>query len=288
MKSRGMPARQGDIIPYVICKTDDTSSGIGARAFHPEEVLRADSGLHIDIEWYLKQQVLPTVNRLCEPIDGMHTAQLAECLGLDPGKVAYSDLASAERERRALKAAMSEKEYFAAATRWTPTCPACGVSAPFEGPVAKADGVLSSALVCGCGQALAVSMQAQLAIAVRRDIQRYYEGRVKCDECGSGSAPYRFASVNDSRCIVLGCRGTLSQVFSDRKLHMQLKYYDYLFDAERQLSIQDPADALHAGEILMRHRAELAGIRAVVKRFLDVNKANFVDLATLFSLVKVA
>lgn len=35
----------------------------------------------IDYEHYLSQQVLPPIERLCEPIEGTDRARLAECLG---------------------------------------------------------------------------------------------------------------------------------------------------------------------------------------------------------------
>lgn len=41
---------------------------IAERAFHPDE-LRSDSSLVIDGEYYLAQQVLPVVVRLCAPIE---------------------------------------------------------------------------------------------------------------------------------------------------------------------------------------------------------------------------
>lgn len=37
----------------------------------------------VDVEWYLTQQILPPIARLCEPIEGTSLAILAERLGLD-------------------------------------------------------------------------------------------------------------------------------------------------------------------------------------------------------------
>jgi DNA polymerase elongation subunit (family B) len=45
-----------------------SSGGVAERAFHPEE-LRSDASLCIDAEYYLGQQVLPVVVRLCAPIE---------------------------------------------------------------------------------------------------------------------------------------------------------------------------------------------------------------------------
>ena len=44
------------------------AGGIAERAYHPDE-LRTDPNLVIDAEYYLAQQVLPVVMRLCAPIE---------------------------------------------------------------------------------------------------------------------------------------------------------------------------------------------------------------------------
>lgn len=47
--------------------------------------LRSDTEF-LDYEHYLSQQILPPVERLCDPIEGTDRARLAQCLGLDPGR----------------------------------------------------------------------------------------------------------------------------------------------------------------------------------------------------------
>ena len=103
MKSRGGTARSGDVIPYVFCLGDggETSKSAQAeRAKHPDEIRRAGSDLKIgksplrarlaqlfnmrislDYEYYLSQQILPPIERLCDPIEGTDRSRLAECLG---------------------------------------------------------------------------------------------------------------------------------------------------------------------------------------------------------------
>lgn len=39
-----------------------------------------------DFEHYLSLQVLPPIERLCDPIEGTDRSRLAECLGLDPSR----------------------------------------------------------------------------------------------------------------------------------------------------------------------------------------------------------
>lgn len=53
------------------------------RAYHVDE-LKSNSQLLIDIKYYLEQQIHPVISRLCEPVEGVDAAFIAECLGLDP------------------------------------------------------------------------------------------------------------------------------------------------------------------------------------------------------------
>ena len=87
----------GDHIPYVICVSSPTAApgsvfahpegaSVAQRAHHPDEVFRSQSELTVDVEWYLSQQILPPISRLCEPIEGTSQATLSIQLGLDATK----------------------------------------------------------------------------------------------------------------------------------------------------------------------------------------------------------
>ncbi|KAL0059069.1 DNA-directed DNA polymerase alpha catalytic subunit pol1 [Marasmius tenuissimus] len=99
MKAKGGNARAGDVIPYIFCLPEGAETAKTAqsdRAHHRDELRKADSNLKIDYEYYLSQQVLPPVERLCEPIEGTDRARLAECLGLDPNRYRVTVSSSAE------------------------------------------------------------------------------------------------------------------------------------------------------------------------------------------------
>lgn len=103
MKAKGQSAKMGDVIPYIFCIPEGgvpQTSGKAPNAHHPDDVRRAGSTLKIgssslsssvwlpadllfrsDFEVYLTAQVLPPVERLCDPIEGTEKARLAECLG---------------------------------------------------------------------------------------------------------------------------------------------------------------------------------------------------------------
>ncbi len=95
----------GDHIPYVVTAppTDEygqqqqqqataKKESVPKRAHHPDEINRSNGALRPDVEWYLINQILPPISRLCEPIEGMSPRIIAEKLGLDSFK--YSGVVS--------------------------------------------------------------------------------------------------------------------------------------------------------------------------------------------------
>ena len=63
------------------CQGDHGQSN-ALRSFHPDEV--SSQNLSPDGQYYLQHQVHSVLARLCDPIDGLDSVQLAEWLGLDP------------------------------------------------------------------------------------------------------------------------------------------------------------------------------------------------------------
>ena len=92
-----MPVNVGDVIPYVICEVEGAKS-LALRAFHPSLVIKAKGALKIDTMWYLTQQILPPIGRLCKDIAGTDMTQLADCLGLDGRKYQQLERPSLEDE----------------------------------------------------------------------------------------------------------------------------------------------------------------------------------------------
>ena len=82
----------GNHIPYIITaplEQEATDQPLAKPASwaecarHSEKVARSSGVLKPDVEWYLTQQILPLISRLCEPIDGASQQILAMKLGLD-------------------------------------------------------------------------------------------------------------------------------------------------------------------------------------------------------------
>lgn len=90
----------------------------------------------IDYEYYLSQQLLPPIERLCEPLEGTERSRLAECLGLDPLKYrSGSGNGGNEEEERAfstLSSRMSDEARFRDVKRLVVSCTECDGQIEFE------------------------------------------------------------------------------------------------------------------------------------------------------------
>ncbi|OHT04413.1 DNA polymerase alpha catalytic subunit [Tritrichomonas foetus] len=76
MKERGQDVAQGTTIGYYVCKAD--SKNISLKAKSREEVSCFDE---IDVDWYLTNQLLHPLWRLCEPFGQMQISQIGNALG---------------------------------------------------------------------------------------------------------------------------------------------------------------------------------------------------------------
>jgi DNA polymerase alpha subunit A len=88
MLKANKPVNIGDHIPYVICLEGTEGATAPQRAIHPDELIRDPEKHNIDFEWYISNQLLPPISRLCEPIQGTSALILSEKLGLDTSKYA--------------------------------------------------------------------------------------------------------------------------------------------------------------------------------------------------------
>lgn len=116
-----------------------SAGGPAARAWHPDDVRKgvAAGVLNVDYEWYLTQQILPPVSRLCEPIAGTSQQRLATCLGLDAARFAarVGGAAGARDEDGGFvpRYVTADESRFAACDRLIVGCSGCGEVRPFPG-----------------------------------------------------------------------------------------------------------------------------------------------------------
>ena len=153
MKGKGSSVRAHDVIPYIMCLGEDGKAARTAqadRAFHPDDLRRQGSELKIgksllrrtiwdilivlDYDFYLDTQILQPILRLCDSIEGIDRARLAECLGLDPARFSTQSAGEvAEHQFFAFESQISEKERFKDASPLALRCLGCESTFNFEG-----------------------------------------------------------------------------------------------------------------------------------------------------------
>ncbi|EMD39179.1 hypothetical protein CERSUDRAFT_112852 [Gelatoporia subvermispora B] len=290
MKARGGSARSGDVVPYIFCVGEDgeaSKSTQADKAKHPDEVRRAGSEAKIDYEYYLAHQILPPIERLCDPIEGTDRARLAECLGLDPNRYKSSGEAE-ERQFGTLDSLMSDAERFKDTDPFIVQCRSCQGEIVFESIANRDTSLLRpSGPTCpGCqNQMGAASLQVQLEAQIREHINKYYESWTVCDDptCGNRT---RIMGVYGRRCLRNGCRGLVAFEYNDAQLYNQLRFYASLFDVDKALKSTTGA---RADEI--RALADVQGdffraMLAAVNKYLDQCGRRWVELSGLFSFMK--
>jgi DNA polymerase alpha subunit A len=135
LQAKGKQVRVGDFIPYIICEGD---APMAQRAYHPTAIQQAGGLLSIDQKWYLSNQILPPVARLCAPIEETDAARLAYVLGLDPK--AFANFGSSAEQAAALddddllmNLHENDEEKFKAARQLQFKCSCCKQSFKIQG-----------------------------------------------------------------------------------------------------------------------------------------------------------
>ncbi|TLD34096.1 hypothetical protein PspLS_00497 [Pyricularia sp. CBS 133598] len=300
--ARGKTIRKGDVISYIITTGSEPAP---TRAYTPPDVLKPDSGMTPDVDWYMAKQIFPPVERLCANIVGTSTAQLAENLGLDARRYASvsgqnrgfgNGDADAGLEIHPLESQMPDDVRFRNCSRLELRCRACKATSVFEG-LQAADGeekqnrVTPSGVSCGsCGATIPpISVVAQVERAVRLTTARYYEGWLVCDDTSCGARTTQM-SVYGSRCLgpkglALDCMGRMRYEFGERDLYNQLVYFASLFDVERARArgVKDEAARERLMALAEHNRVRFGTVKATVDRYLDKCGRQWVAMDNLFT-----
>ncbi|KAI8074574.1 DNA polymerase family B-domain-containing protein [Gongronella butleri] len=287
MRENGQPVNAGDTIPYVICLADGAaagaSKGFAERARDPSDVKTGQQQL--DIEWYLYQQVHPPISRLISPIEGTSPAYIAECLGLDGSRFSHGrSNATADDGYATLDSQISDAERFKHCDRLHLRCRRCQALNEYDGiGRLNANEQMDYGLQCKqCQQIIpAISVRAQVVLAIRAAIQRYYQGWLVCDDdtCANRT---RMMSVFGRRCLNKDCHGTMTREYTDKELYTQLMYYAHAFDTDlvKKKYNQTP-HSIQITSFINKHQASLTLIKKAVDVYLDRSAYRHVDLQTL-------
>jgi len=315
MLKEGRAVNVGDHIPYVICMGSDKN--VADRSYHPDAVATVTKideenrpppsakeaeappvvtpgssekpsleKPKVDVEWYLTQQILPPIARLCEPIAGMSRASIADKLGLDARKFAaamarsQSALDEANANMRSFTPAslQSDEERFADCQPLVVECGSCKLRWPLpleqRGARARLEAARDAAtpakaadckaLSCGhcrakllgyknaasCFSRVSVALQ----MATRASLKDYYDGWMVCDDSACG-ARTRQLSCAGVRCLSRGCKGKLVPEANEKRIYTQLQYYAALFDDDR-LACPPKSDEREVAKFLMKQVAD--------------------------------
>jgi len=279
LKARGIGCHPGDTIQYIICK-DDGKKSYAEKAYHPDE-LKMDSNLKIDYEWYLNQQILPPILRLCEPIEETDSYKLSKSLGLDASKYQSNTFFSTNSDPIfILDDNESPEEKYKDVEKWNPICYNCKQKNEFVGIIRKKDEGIQSGLKCpNCNEKMPCgSLAAQLHYAIRNNIRRYNNYVLNCDTCYTCT---RQVDIYGRRCVVQGCNGNMTQEYSDTKLYVQLEYYLSLFNT-KDIPSNDPRLAIIKidGEVFNE-------LHRIAENYMEKNNRKYINLKDLFSYCKI-
>lgn len=310
--ARGNNVRRGDVISYVVTgDSKSTSEPVAKRSYTPQDVMKPDSGLRVDVEWYLGKQIFPPVERLCANITGTSTSQLAEQLGLDIRRYAnnstFNQSGSNDLEIHPLESQIPDEIRFRDCARLQLRCRKCKASAPFEGLISSAqpeNRVTPQGVACpSCSAVIPnLSIVAQVERAIRTETARYYEGWLVCDDSSCGNRT-RQMSVYGTRCLgpkglASGCLGRMRYEYGERDMYNQLVYFASLWDVEKArakatsgatgLGGQGNGGSLSAAErervlaLAEHNRVRFTTVKNVVDRYLDKCGRQWVAMDTLF------
>lgn len=242
--AKGKQVRKDDIIAYIVTGEGKTSENAAKRSFTPQDVMKGDSGLKPDVEWYLYKQIFPPVERLCANIPGTDTVRLADCLGLDARKYSINNNNSAgnnEAEIHPLESQIDDSVRFKDSTRLTLRCRSCKAMFGFEGILNSTENCSPFGIICRCGTTLStLSIMTQLEHQIRQETCKYYEGWLVCDDQACGNRT-RQMSVYGHRCLgpkglAQGCLGKMRYEYTEKMMYNQLLYFSSLFDVDKAKS----------------------------------------------------
>lgn len=300
--AKGKHVKAKDVMSFVITgESGGSAESAASNAYPLDEVLKQDSGLKPDIDYYLHKQILPPVERLCAPISGTNITHLAECLGLDTSKYRMStnsgNDSNQEAEIMPLESQIPDEIRFKDSKPLSLRCNTCHKSFVYRGIGILPDVVTHDGFKCphtGCGAALTnLSVVAQLESFIRQHAARYYAGWLVCDDPSCGSRT-RQMSVYGHRCLGPrglghGCLGRMNYEYTERMLYNQLLYLQSLFDVEKckeRMSKEnggekDTSEKVRVLAELNRERFETA--HGVVRSYLERNGRQWVAMDTLFA-----
>lgn len=263
---KGRVLKPGDTVPYIVCRgagqSESSGGSISQRSYHPDEV-EADH-LVADVDWYLAQQLLPPITRLCEYIEGTDAPRLAACLGMDTSRFHHQYTEGDDQGLSSItSAALEAFRLIQKVPLPSIRCGRCGTERTLDSDALVSNCVCSSLT---CAEQPPVSRVHAVVLRHIRELQSlYYSAILSCDEggcCGfqTNSSLHQIGDYTCPQCST----GTLRLKFSERDLYLHVRYLQTLFQGSLKASLYQR-------------------IEQFLKGFLDQMSWRWVDLRKTFS-----
>ncbi|VVC98313.1 unnamed protein product [Leptidea sinapis] len=271
--------KKGDIVPYVICE-DGTANSATQRAYHLEELKNLEH-LKIDYRYYLAHQLHPVISRICEPIEGMDPARVADCLGLDPS--GYRQINKKESNDTDTFEVENEQEKYRYCKDFTFVCmsDSCKVENRVRQTfVSEKDSVT---FLDKCQNEKCTvrpvdylpCLQNQLSLQIRQYHSEYYAGWLSCEDpaCTGRTSrlPQTFAAGYP---VCRQCeKGVMFSEYTERDLYLQIKFFMFIFDLSK-----------HSSKIKLSPQiiSSLQTLKEMVEDWLAQSAYSVINLSKLF------
>ncbi|XP_041974717.1 DNA polymerase alpha catalytic subunit isoform X2 [Aricia agestis] len=231
--------KKGDIVPYIICE-DGTANTAMQRAYHIEE-LKSSESIKVDYKYYLAHQLHPVISRICEPIDGMDPARVADCLGLDPSGYRQTIKREAATDTYEVE---NEQEKYRYCKEFMFVCISEGCKT--ENRIRETftlHGKENVTFLEKCQNDKCSikpmdylpSVQNQLSLQIRGYHGQYYAGWLSCEDpaCAyrTTKMPQMFAGGYP---VCRQCeKGVMFRDYTEKDLYLQINFFLFLFDLSK-------------------------------------------------------
>lgn len=290
MIQQGRNVSIGDHIPFVIV---EGSGSMSERAHHPSVLQNNSCDLKIDFLWYLENQILNPVCRLCEPIAGLESAQLANCLGLDSTKYSARVVYAASEEEFSLDLYEYDDEAaFKDIEKLHVKCSHCNQTFEFKGFFDDLGQVLMQCPTMGCKGFLdskqdICRLTNAMKLYINKNLKRFFMRIYRCDEPQCELSRGTRHSLHDGiDCPKPSCSGKLVAEFPMSKLYKTLRYLQLLVNVERAMKKSQKKNI----PLIFPHKSKelLSLAQSSIDAILSRTAYHWVEPSSLFASIMIA
>ncbi|XP_039296074.1 DNA polymerase alpha catalytic subunit [Nilaparvata lugens] len=277
--------KAGDVVHYLICQ-DGTTNAATQRAYLIEE-LKNNPELKIDVNYYLEQQILPVISRICEPIPGCEPARIAQSLGLDYAKLEKMEAVKYDDDTTGYNKQLKQQHSFEHCEKFSFNCVKCGTANVMEGPTKTLENGVEILCLNRCSNSECAIQPKQylprirnsLTLFMRGFVKKYYTSWLVCEDryCLNRSRSIWMKRINGQpvceNCTKHDPPNVMKLEYTEYEIYTQLIYLQKIFDLSKvPSSIRIEPEVQKAYNLLEED----------VKKILKLNGYAFVNLSNLF------